>query len=209
MDSGFSNVVHTHNHSEAAELYGRNVAERKTVIITGVREPLSRCISAYFQNISDSSNRWWYVGEKEFVMDRSIDWLVDDFNKKSPSHVDAVVRPWFEQYVNSVDLPLTDFEKVSSYWKAQRDNVAFYLYKLETLSEVLNDILAEPYFERVRFRNENEGEQKWYGEKYKDFKKAYRITRTSYEKIYGNIDYVRFFYRKHDLQKSLGDMLSD
>ena len=57
-------VKHTHSHEEAKFYLEKWMIEYdEVIIITGFREPLSRCISAYFENLTNISNHW-YVGDE-------------------------------------------------------------------------------------------------------------------------------------------------
>lgn len=73
---GRDRVLHTHSHEEARRSigeWGRRYGQ--VIVITGFREPLSRCISAYFQNLTNDNNHW-FVGRREEVEQKSIDWLI-------------------------------------------------------------------------------------------------------------------------------------
>jgi hypothetical protein len=208
-DSGFRHVVHTHKHNKARKLLRWNWSRRKVVVITGFREPLRRCISAYFQNFSKPPSKWWYIGETEAVLGKSVDWLIDDFNRKAPPHVDAVVRPWLNNFMETFHLQSSDFRQVKNHWKAERRNIEVFVYKLETMQDFLEDMGAEPIFRNVSFTRQNDASEKWSGKLYADFVKAYRITRPDYERVFGNIDYVDIFYDRDEVHKLISGMLLD
>lgn len=209
IDSGFSDVVHTHKHRKARKLLRWNWPKRKVIVITGFREPLRRCISAYFENFSRPSNKWWYIGEEQVVLGKPVEWLIGDFNRKVPSHVDAVIRPWLKEFLKTVHLQASDLRQVKSYWKFESRNTEIFVYKLEKMQEFLEDMGAEPIFRNVRFRRENDASEKWSGRLYVDFLKTYRISKSEYETLFGNIDYVDVFYSEAELHGLISSMLLD
>ena len=201
MKYGKSNVLHTHSHQEAKEqIERRSKCGDTVVIITGFREPLSRCISAYFQNVTNSSNHW-YVGNKKEVMNKSIEWLIDDFKVKVVPHINKMIGPWLSNYENVVGCKLKDFNNIGSYWKASFENTHFYIYKLETITEFFQEMANDAFMKDIKFTNSNIGGEKWNGETYRDFKSRYRISKDDYDNIYGCIDYVSDLYSKNEIRR--------
>lgn len=201
---GKEKVLHTHKHEEAKK-YIKKWSQRrfsKVVVITGFREPLNRCISAYFQNIVNDINHW-FVAPREEVMEKSIDWLINDYNRKVVPHVHKVVAPWLHNYENVINVKFEKFTKNNGYWKASRKNIHFYIYKLENFTEFYQEIENIALFKKINFINSNIGENKWYGYIYRNFKEQFQISRDDYESLYGKIDYVRYLYDGKDEIKEL------
>lgn len=204
LRSGFKTVHHQHLHNEIPNILD-NSKEAPLVVITGFREPLTRCISAYFQNLINEGH--WYVGTRKQVQEKSLSWLINDFNQKVVKYELDYVRPWFQTYLRLTASKWRDFEPLGSYWKANQDNLVLYIYKQEKMSRFLTDLANETYFNDIRFTHENTGSAKWYGDIYEDFLKHYRITGTEYSRLYQHIDYVKMLYDKKELSRILGSML--
>ena len=212
LNYGQDNVVHTHNHQEARkQIQQRSQQGNDVIVITGFREPLNRCISAYFENLTNSSNHW-YVGEQNEVLNKSISWLIDDYNKKALPHVQGIIAPWLSCYENVIGYQLADFNKMGNYWKASLGRTHCYIYKLETITEFLQGLSDDQLIKDFEFSNSNVniGEEKWSGEIYKEFKDKYRISEGDYYNIYGCLDYVDRLYSKDEIQKRTNSLvLSD
>jgi hypothetical protein len=198
---GKNKVLHTHNHQEAKkQIEQSNQRGDVVVVVTGFREPLTRCISAYFQNLTNNSNHW-YVGEKKEVMNKSTEWLINDYEAKVLPHVNKAIAPWLNNYENIIGSNIEDFNNMGSCWKMSQGNMHFYIYKLETMADFLQEMKDDMFMKGVKFAKSNIGEVKWSGEIYKEFKSRYRISKDDYDSLYGNIDYVRYLYSKHESRK--------
>jgi len=198
---GKERVLHTHNHEEAKE-YIKTWSQSfdAVIVVTGFREPVSRCISAYFQNLTNKSNHW-YVGQQAEVMGKSIDWLISDYKTKVVPHIHKLVGPWLENYESVTNCKLTEFSRAKGCLKASSNNVHFYIYKLEALTEFHKGMVDDQYLNKIKLINSNVSKEKWYSKIYIDFKKQYKISRISYNELYGKIDYVRYLYDEQEMQK--------
>jgi hypothetical protein len=204
---GKNNVLHTHSHQQAKEqITQRSQHGDEVVVITGFREPLNRCISAYFQNLTNSSNHW-YVGEREDVLHKSMDWLINDYNEKSLPHLRNVIEPWLSRYENTINYKLSDFNKVGDYWKVSLGNIHFYIYKLEAIAAFLQEMADDQFMKDCEFNQSNIGKEKWSEELYKEFRARYEIGKNDYYNTYGHLDYVRSLYSKDEILKSTNSLV--
>lgn len=197
---GEKRVLHTHAHDEAKAFIDRwRRRYHKVIVITGFREPASRCISAYFENFTKRRNHW-YVGPQEEVRRKGIAWLIDDYNAKVIPHLRERVRPWLENYQKTTQCDLGDFRTTGGGLKASLGNVHLYLYKLESLSLFCQGLEGDPHLGKLNFSDANLGHEKWYRDLYRDFKRNYRLSRDEYDEIYGNLDYVDFLYGRDEIR---------
>jgi hypothetical protein len=205
---GENSVLHTHSHKVAkVQIEQQSRLFESVVVITGFREPLARCISAYFQNITNISSHW-YVGAKEEVMSKNIGWLINDYNEKVKPHILNTIAPWLSNYENAINLKLADFNSTGSYWKVTKTNVIFYIYKLETINEFYQQVKVEKYFKNIDFTASNIGAKKWSGVVYRDFIKSFRISRNDYKSIYGDIDYLKYLYNDNEIRKITNNLVA-
>ena len=192
---GSHNVKHTHNHVAAQRMIQERRTEgRSVIVITGFREPLSRCISAYFQNIDSPTNRYWFVGSKDEVLGKSIDWLIADYIRKARIHIPELVAPWLSMYETSTGLSFADFEKRDGMWKGSAGRLSCYVYKLENISDFIDAISTEPFLSGTTLLNKNQGGEKWSGDLYREFNNKFRVTWGDYLSLYGQLDYVKLLY---------------
>ena len=196
---GKKRVLHTHNHKEAKEYIEKwSKSFDAVIVITGFREPLSRCISAYFENLTNEKNHW-FVGRQEEVRGKSIDWLINDYNAKVVSHINTLVGPWLANYESVINFKLTDFTREKGYLRTSLNNVHYYIYKLEALTEFHQGMADNQFLKKVKLINSNVSKEKWYAKIYGDFKTQYQISKDNYNALYGNIDFVQCLYDQQEL----------
>jgi len=197
---GKKRVLHTHSHQEAKECIETwSQSFDELIVITGFREPLGRCISAYFENLTNKNNHW-FVGQQQEVMNKSIDWLINDYNAKVVPHVHNLVGPWLENYERVTNCRLTEFSRAKGCLKASLENVHYYIYKLEALTEFHAGMADDQYLNKIKIIKANVSEAKWYIKMYRDFKKSYQISKINYDELYGNIDFVRCLYDEQEIK---------
>lgn len=196
---GNKRVLNTHDHEEAKEYIEKwSQSFDSVIVITGFREPLTRCISAYFQNLTNEKNHW-FVGQQENVMEKSIDWLINDYNAKVVPHIHKIIGPWLENYERVINRKLTEFSEAKGCLKSEFNNVHFYIYKLETLTEFYQGMADDRFMNKVRAASSNMSKDKWYAPIYRDFKKRYQISRENYDALYGNLSFVRGLYDEYEI----------
>ena len=206
---GEERVLHTHNHEMAKEYIEKwSESFDSVVVITGFREPLARCISAYFENLTNEKNHW-FVGPKEDVLRKRINWLINDFNTKAVPHIQNVVGPWLENYERITNCKLTNFTEAKGCLKGKLNNVYFYIYKLENLTEFFQGFSDDPFLNKVKAVNSNISSEKWYAPIYSEFRKEYQISETSYDELYGDIGFVHLLYDQHEINDLTKRFLSE
>ena len=194
-------ILHTHSHEEA-EFYINKWRQQfsKVVVITGFREPVNRCISAYFQNITNETNHW-FVDKKEEVMRKNTDWLINDFNSKVVPHIQERIAPWLVNYEHVTNLKLSEFRNLNGYSKVSVENVHYYIYKLEQLGEFQEGMENDEHFTDIELIKANLSKEKWYRHKYAQFKERYKIRKEDYERIFKRIDYVQHLYAEQEINE--------
>lgn len=206
---GRQRVLHIHGHKTAKECIEK-WRERfdSVIVVTGFREPLSRCISAYFQNFTVKRSHW-FVGQQADVRGKRVDWLIGDFNAKVVPHLDKTIDPWLANYERTVDCKLAEFTQANGYMQATQGNVHCYIYKLEELTEFQQGVSDDQFLSKVELVNSNVSRNKWYASIYSGFKKAYRISQMDYDALYGSLDFVQRLYGDHELRDLANNFILD
>lgn len=203
---GAASVKHTHNHDDAEAAIRECVrAGRPVVVITGFREPLARCMSAYFETFARPQNKYWFVGSQEEILGKSRDWLIADFNSKAPRHIAEIVAPWLTKFLRSTGLSMPDFDIKQGILKTASDGIVCYVYKLERLSDFAAATMGDAWIDGLMLETKNDGGQKWSGDIYRSFKGNFRITRSDYNSLYGGLDYVGWLYTEAEIEQLIAD----
>lgn len=193
------------------------IQKKRIKIICGVREPISRDISGFFQTLIAYNNM--------LIEDYHISFLenVCEFLKQETTRICSCVPKtyreyglcnleygrnfdWFnlelKKYFN-IDIWKTNFDKDKGYQIYQQDNVEVFVYELEKLMQleaVLGEFLGVPDFQII---SKNKGEDKEYWKLYQDTKKEIILPK-QYVNFYYNDNFgMNYFYTKEEQDKFL------
>jgi tetratricopeptide (TPR) repeat protein len=165
-------------------------------IISFVRDPIARNISAFFQNISH-----WYpeIYSDAIPISTKIKNLINIFLHNYPHEIPI---EWFDEelkQVFSIDVFESDFPKDKGFKTYRCDKNELLLMRVENLdkcaSEALNTFLNINDFKLLK---DNLAENKRYFEIYKLFKSQINLPQGMVEKIY-NSKYAKHFYTPTEL----------
>jgi hypothetical protein len=189
-------VVHTHNHDAVARYMPHRRLDRDQFVITGVRDVLSRNISAFFQNFADPASPWWYFGTRDDIEHARMKDLIEFFNARHPAHLHDIVEPWFDRFGDAVgvDLFAQAFPMERGCLEIEAP-VNVFVYRIEDLQRRGPDLarfLGKP---ELSIRPRNVGSQKWYAQKYRDFTANYKPDRDVLDTVYGS-RIMRHFYSR-------------
>jgi hypothetical protein len=167
--------------------------KRKAKIITLVREPLSRNISAFFQNFQI------YIGSDKNVTDYQLNKLIDIFIKEY-SH--DVPLQWFNfefEKATGINVYNYPFPKHKGYMKIEENNIELLLMKLEIPDTLKESVIADfMHLDKFRLISKNIGKDKTYSKTYQQFKKTVRLPSTYIHKMLSS-QYARHFYSEKDI----------
>ncbi|VEP12679.1 conserved hypothetical protein [Hyella patelloides LEGE 07179] len=170
---------------------------KKCKIITIVREPISRNISAFFQTLN------WFVEKKEH-----------DFSNKK-AYLQEVARCFWEKYPH--DIPLTwfddepkraleidvfasEFPKSKGYKIYRGDYADLLLLKLEKLNECSQKVIPEFLgINNFVLDNANVGQRKQYADTYTDLLKSIIVPDSYIDKMYDS-KYTKHFYSDQEIE---------
>lgn len=162
----------------------------KLKVVSMVREPISRNVSAFFQFIDD------YVPEYE---KSSVEGLVDVFFREYPHHMPLT---WFDEEMSPVfgiDVFEKKFSKDKGYQILGNDKVDLLLIKMEKLNECANEAFGEFLgINNFQIVSSNTGDRKRYKSIYNKFKMSINFPQTYIDKMYDS-NYVQHFYKKEEI----------
>jgi hypothetical protein len=162
----------------------------KPLVISAVREPIARNISAYFQNIDASLDS---------KLDKEVDELIEQFMLNYPHTLPLV---WFDDEfsdvlgVNVYDHP---FPHADGWQLIESDSHKILLLKTESSSaQKIEGLEYALQTDGLRLTSMNIGEDKFYADKYREFKENIRLPAEYLEKMYGS-KYAQHFYSQDEL----------
>ncbi len=201
------------------------IKENPVKIITGVREPISRDISAFFQGtdidiwpfIRYDSPLYLYgdysryntfksdttsLKNKICVFERNLNYSFEHMQKEIVEN-ESDIFSWFDYEIKAlfgVDIYEYPFDKEKGYSIIEHDNVQILIYKCEKLyqlEKVLAEFLKIPDF---RLEKSNQGEEKIYAYVYKKFKEEVKLNLQYFDYYYTNNLKLKHFYTDFEIE---------
>ncbi len=167
------------------------LAQKSVKIISMIREPVARQISAMWQNIA-SVNR--YSAQVDF---REIEqyYFKEGFENKE--------FEWFSRQLETVfgiNIYEYPFDREKGYGIIRSNNIEILLMKAERLSgleKVIGLFLDIPEF---TLENTNVSKEKPYRYAYRNYLEGFSLSETELKHIYFDNRYIRFFYTDSELE---------
>lgn len=168
---------------------------RKANFITLIREPISRNISAFFQNFE----RFTGIGYKNANL--AIEELVRIFIKE---YEHSVPLTWFDVEMKQtlgIDVYDYPFPKEKGYLSIKKGNFKVLILKSEIDDSVKENAIAEflDIDEDLKLVRGNIGGDKEYAEAYRNFLEVIKLPKT-YVEIMCNSEYTQHFYGDNDIE---------
>ncbi len=157
-------------------------------VITGVREPVGRNISAYFENLGDKSA--WDV-------DRLIRDFLDNYHHETPLN-------WFDlelRDVFGIDVFNRPFETERGWDVVATDDIMLLIIRMENLGAVIRDDVIQDFLgiEALHFDNAfNRGDKKPYAQQYRAFKEQLKLPASYLDNLLSS-RYCRHFYSASEI----------
>jgi len=184
-------------HLAASFYLHKYLRNRKWDIVSVVRDPVARNVSAFFQNIDTYSPTYRdreLSTDPEEMVERMIREFFDHFNHDSIFH-------WFDIEMKGAfgfDIFSHPFDRSNGYgiyeWDGHR-LLVLQFERLSQLTDVIRDFLGLPQFVLSR---ENVGDARDYGAIYKRFREPIRFDDVFLDRMYDN-RFVRHFYSEEDI----------
>ena len=166
----------------------------KVKIITIFRDPLSRNISSYFENLDV------YFSKKE-MKHLDFDTLKDTFNNDFRFHITP--NTWFDQELyrkTGINIFDKAFQQTEGYVTIEKENISLFACttdKINALEKELGEFLNISNF---KIQHENSGTDKWYSDLYKEFKNRYKPSEDMLNLLYDS-DTIKYFYSAKSINK--------
>ncbi len=209
---------------DCLDYYLNLIQNKKIKIISAIREPISRDISAFFQN-SDlelwpyhnfNSNIFTLCGrddESEIYMDvcsmkkRCPLWeksLNDSYEKftRAVMYYEQDVFSWFDHEIKKIlNLDIYDypFDQGEGYNIIEKDNIQILILKMEYLSDLENVIGDFINDSNYKLLNRNKALDKMYYYAYNNFKKNIKIPKDYFEFYYSDNSKYKHFYSSKEI----------
>ena len=196
------------NEQKKEEIRKIYASQENVKIISLIREPISRDISFFFENIWIDS----YCGREESVDEAFRIWMkeclykVTEDSGKFPLWYMDMNKPlfqWFDDEIKNVfniDIFNYPFDKEKGYSIIKKDGVELLLIKLEKLnglSEVIGGFLGKDSFE---IYTENDSANKPYVYLYKQFQDKINIPGDYFAYYYGENSRLSHFYSDSEME---------
>ena len=170
---------------------------KKIKIITLVREPISREISRFFQNLHVLIYHSIYIMRNDNTIHNDLIKLFEIYNNKRSTitYFDIEFRKFLK--IDIYDFP---FDKNKGYGIIQKKNLEILILKLEKLNElqeIIGKFLELKTFELI---SSNQAKTKWYGPLYKEFIKNY-VPNEDYLNLVYESKYMKHFYSEEEIKK--------
>lgn len=185
-----------------------NNPEQKTLIVDVVREPISRKIAAFFQNLIISKDRIIQISKNialpmnfnqfiEYFLENTSE-LVAIFNKHYLLKLEQYYSfyEWEKVGVNVLDQQMDDQSKT---WFQVKDWRQFLILRFDEIKD-WSKTIQDLGFENYSLPQKNNANEKIYGQLYNQFKSEYQIPMTYLNLIYdfSYKDVLNHFYTKEE-----------
>lgn len=168
--------------------------ETKYKIILLVREPISRSVSGFFQNMQSRIRNWQNkTGNIEEIFPKL------NYNR-------CIEEEWFKNELEAVfdiDVFAHPFHKEEGYTMIEKGNVSLLLMKMEKLSsleKVIGDFVQIPDF---KLEGNNIGNKKEYRFAYEQFWERVRFSKEHIEFYYNENRFMDHFFTEEEKKKFL------
>lgn len=204
-----------------------NIKERPVKIITGVREPIARDISVFFQGtewdiwpLIRYDNSWLYLfGDYKDNNTKKLDGKllkkeICTFEKSLNHTFDNITREiiknksdefsWFDYEIKAlfdVDIYEYPFDKEKGYSIIKQDNIHILIYKCEQLNQledIIGEFIKEPGFS---LNSTNQGDEKVYSYVYKKFKEKVKLKKSYFDYYYADNSKLKHFYTDTEIEQ--------
>ncbi|MEG9295980.1 putative capsular polysaccharide synthesis family protein [Mangrovibacillus sp. Mu-81] len=175
------------------------IKRKKIKIITLVREPISRNISMYFQDIHIPIFDVSILNDNRHE-DKVNHTILHDFYFKKFNHYYGV--NWMEEEISKnfgINVYEHDFNKEKGYGVITKGNVSILILKMEKLNDLKSEIQDFLCLKDLEIKKSNQAKEKWYAPLYKQFMENFHPSEDYINELY-NTKYMSHFYTKQEIE---------
>ena len=169
-------------------------SNKPATIVTAVREPIARNLSAYFENL----DRFHNVTDAHLKIEVPdlINWFLDNYNHETP-------LKWFEDEFlisTGIDVYKIEFNKIEGHAIHKTGNRSVLIYRSDVEDHLIERSLAKirPELKNIKLHKANVGASKPYATTYKTFRDEIRLP-SSYIDMMLNNQFVKHFYTHEEI----------
>jgi hypothetical protein len=175
-------------------LIRRGIRRRsKLKVITLVRDPISRNVSMYFQDLYYFLAYYFSeIRPNRDSREEDIDILIDCFRETFDHRYPL---DWFDKEFKrftGVDVYEYAFDSNAGCTKIERGGISLLIIQTERLSDCWH-VVEEFCGRKLELRKDNRGERKWYGPLYSEFLDRHSLQAGELDEIYSS-RYATFFF---------------
>lgn len=183
-------------------------------IVTGVREPLARDYSAFWEPFTRNLPYIAPVFDKDFqrMYESYIELLSKGYDytrlflKESMPFVWRDEFEWFNEEIKKyigIDVYRYSFDSQKGYQVIKQGNTQVFIYKTEKLNEIMPKLSEFLGKDISSSENLNQAESKSYYLAYTEFQRKLKLPRSYVEHYYKNNPYMNHFYTKDEQEMYL------
>lgn len=187
-------------------------------IVTAVREPISRDLSALYQGIScyeifvphldeplDGKDFWAGHLDAQVLWERFLEdgggYKINFRHWRKERNEKAYFHAFYEDFKESmVDVLDYPFDKEKGYTVIEEGNLQIFVYQLEKLNGLLPELGAFLGVPLEKLESGNIASEKWISDSYQVAKKELKISQEYFDTVYAD-PYLQHFYKAEDIQK--------
>ncbi len=199
----------THSHSLNKLKYDLN--HRNKLIIVGIRNPIDRNISEFFQNMNlnfltdleikrnNYRGEYNYISDFESLSKKTTNEIINlFFNHDNFKNHHFIFNDWFYEFFDLIDIKSFTFNKKKGFeFYHLKNSNTLLVYTLEKLNDNLEEF--KTFFNLDSFPIHNDGNNKYYKDIYNDFKKNISFTHDYKNKLL-NTNIMNIFYTSEQIQ---------
>lgn len=206
--NNFQSVTHTHDLSYLRDVLNRS---KHNLIISGIRDPIARNLSYYFQGFQNPYHSQFkiksnnYTGEviegvwknRELQIDYTdVTKAIDNFKVQKWLYT---FNDWFTEFFDIVDIKETSFNKSKGYkiYKLSNNNTIL-LYTLEKLKQSIKQICIDMGIVEYDIHWNNSADRS-YNKLYRDVKKNITYDKSYIDNLL-HTDVMNYFYTPRDIK---------
>ena len=182
-------------HEKSGKFLNKNICRRnkKAKFITMVREPVSRNISAFFENHKRFTGVEY--GSKDFKIEKLTEIFMTEY-------IHDVPLTWFDKEIKltlGIDVYKHPFPAKKGYSTIYKGNFELLILKLEISDKIKQKAISDFFnIHDFELKKSNVSNKKIYSETYEQFKKKIALPHSYLEKML-NSKYSRHFYTNSEI----------